>query len=242
MKTQKSIIAGFAMLILFGLPVIAISQQSAPEKWNLGDTRQSTKATTTLGLKAGLRVSNFSGSDAEGLDPRLTFALGGFLKYGTRLIAFQPEIWYAQNGASMDMGGYTAIIKFSYLNIPLLFKFRNPLADMMGNTDKGERMLYLGPVIGLKLSSALVAESGGSAVSVNLRNAKSSSLGLAVGGDANWPIGKTNRFYIDARFNIGLSNPFNNAKPGGGVLVNPYTGEALNLKHSALDLMVGLSF
>jgi len=238
---QQTLKIGIILMVLLGSSLSLKAQELPGTVGNSGISRPLVKRNGTWGFKMGLSISNFSGSDAEGLDPRITYAHGGFFIYGNKSTAFQSEIRYVQKGVNIDMDGITASIKFSYIEIPLLFKFHNPLADGIKNADKGQRMLYFGPVLNIKLSSILTLSDSDASASVNLKNAKTVVCDLAVGADVCWPMGKTGNFYLDARFNFGLTNPFDDAEPSGGNFVDE-NGEALQLKHISFNLMTGFAF
>jgi hypothetical protein len=78
-------------------------------------------------------------------------------------------------------------------------------------------------------------------VSVNVDNATPVMIDLALGADASWRTGKSGRVYLDARFNLGLTNPFRDGKPGDINFVNPDTGKALKLRNVSLDISLGFS-
>ncbi len=199
--------SGLILLTLSGLSLSAAAQETSEIK-------------PSVGFKAGLGISNFRGSDAGELDARLSLTLAGFYTYGTDKLAFQPEIRYAQMGAQFLEWAE----EFSYLEISALLKVLNPVAELFEKwleiDDKGVRMLYVGPVAGIKLSSS-------SSFGHNL-NAKTMVFALAIGADAYWQIGPKNKFYGDVRYYHGISNPYKNSTS--------------DVKHVGLSLMLGLAF
>jgi hypothetical protein len=188
-----------------------------------------------FGGKLGLVVSNIYGSDSEGSIARFAAGFGGFFVYGTRNIAFQTELRYAPRGFGIDLGSETATMALNYVEIPLLFKFINPIAQ---NEDGAIRMFYLGPIIAFKTGSSLSA----AGIGIDVNNTKSVVFDLSVGADAFWYVGSNYRIYIDLNFTIGLTNPFDDADPlqvGNFVLPD---GQALDLKPIGFGFYLGLGF
>lgn len=117
----------------------------------------STNAQVKLGVKAGANLAHMISSDEDiELENRLSFHFGGYLELLiTDKFSIQPEMVYSGQGGKAEYSGieeemgftYTYSIKekvrLSYLNIPVLFKFRA--------TDK----FYIGggPQMGLLLSA-----------------------------------------------------------------------------------------
>ena len=54
----------------------------------------------TFGLKGGIALTSFSGSDVEVIDKNTGFYLGAFLKMGENNIQWSPEIIFHQKGAT----------------------------------------------------------------------------------------------------------------------------------------------
>ncbi len=184
------------------------------------DNTESGKIVVLRGFKIGVRWSGFSGDGSEEMDGRALLAFGGFITYGSDFFAIQPELWYSQRGA----GNYPPI-KLNYIEIPLLIKVLNPIAYVFfRDKDRAKRMLYVGPVVGIKISSTVESHVG---------KAKSLALSLAAGGDAYRTIGKSHqtRIYFDFRLTFGLSSPFDDSGFGGQ-----------RLKHLSMDWLFGLAF
>ncbi|MCX6830249.1 MAG: porin family protein [candidate division Zixibacteria bacterium] len=235
-----------SQLLIYAISFAQSAEQPGTKQSSQSDSSNPKRARAEFGVKAGLRISNLPSDGQATMDPRLSFALAGFLKYGSDMIAFQPEIWYAQNGckgpfyilSDGELYGLDATFSFSYLNVPLLFKFHNPLPEWFGNKDKSQRMFLIGPVIGIKLAS----EVKGSGTSFKIGNAKSVVLGWVIGADASWRAGRTTKIYMDARFEFG-GNPYNHNMAANSLFIfDPETGKAPDVSNAALSLMFGLSF
>ncbi len=96
------------------------------------------------GLKGGVNLSSFSGTDAAPFGYKYGFSAGGLLNYGvTDNISIQLELLYSQKGTNSDLDfsnyttGTTVASKgnlkqtLQYVDIPLLFKYN------LGEAGKG---------------------------------------------------------------------------------------------------------
>lgn len=98
-----------------------------------------------LGLKGGVNISNFSGGDFQNLDKKalIGFHGGAFFSFllGNNL-AIQPEAIFSSQGAKLENAGQKENFKVTYLNVPVLVKFRF----------NGGFYLEAGPQVGFKLN------------------------------------------------------------------------------------------
>ncbi|NII29594.1 PorT family protein [Pseudoflavitalea sp. X16] len=101
--------------------------------------------TFQLGIKAGVNISNFTGGEFENLDKKalVGFHGGGFVSFffGEHL-ALQPEVLFSSQGAKIKEAGDEKNWKISYINVPVLLKYRFT----------GGFFLEAGPQIGFKVS------------------------------------------------------------------------------------------
>lgn len=73
------------------------------------------------GIKGGMNVATL-GSSALGLDPRITYHLGGTAEFiTTPFFSIQTELLYSLQGAAVDRT-QNIYLNYHYLNIPLLAK------------------------------------------------------------------------------------------------------------------------
>lgn len=81
----------------------------------------------SLGLKAGVSLSNLVGADAKVYENLFGFHAGVFANIGiTKMVAFQPELLYSQKGAKVPLVGINgpagdASWRFHYVDVPLAF-------------------------------------------------------------------------------------------------------------------------
>lgn len=101
--------------------------------------------TFQLGIKGGVNISNFTGGNFENLDKKalVGFHGGGFVSFffGDHL-ALQPEVLFSSQGAKIKDAGDEQNLKVSYINVPVLLKYRFT----------GGFYLEAGPQIGFKVS------------------------------------------------------------------------------------------
>lgn len=117
---------------LFVIPLLALSTVVFGQKFQLG-------------LKAGANLSNFTGASFNNVDKKAIFGFhgGGFLSlmFGDNF-AIQPEAVFSSQGARLEMAGTEENFKVSYLNVPVMLKYRF----------NGGFYLEAGPQVGFKLN------------------------------------------------------------------------------------------
>jgi hypothetical protein len=157
------------------------------------------------GIKIGLSMSSFGGDDRdiekEGMpETRYGLGAGGFLTFGLGPnLALQPEVLYVMKGAKFgqDDDGFT--IKFAYLDVPVLFKYRFP------TTGSTRPSLYAGPVGSIKLTAdARLIEDGIETKYDYSDYVKDSDFGMAVGGGLDFEMAG-NTITFDLRHTFGLT-------------------------------------
>jgi hypothetical protein len=100
--------------------------------------------TFQFGLKAGLNVSNFTGSTFENVDKKalVGFHGGAFLSLLLgNYFAIQPEALFSSQGAKFKNADESANFRVSYLTVPVMAKIRFP----------GGFYVEAGPQVGFKL-------------------------------------------------------------------------------------------
>jgi hypothetical protein len=84
--------------------------------------------TFQIGAKAGVNISNFSGSSNVSevkANSLVGFHAGGFVSFQFgELLALQPEVLFSTQGAKVDDAGTTTDFKVNYINIPVMVKLR----------------------------------------------------------------------------------------------------------------------
>lgn len=157
------------------------------------------------GIKAGLGMYKFSGSDndIEGASPDLKMGVagGGFLTFALGPnFALQPEVLYVMKGSKYEEDPYKLTFKFSYLDIPVLLKYRFPTA---GTTRPN---LFAGPVASFKMSADVEEEGPDGTEETDFSDAvKGLDFGLALGGGIDFTAG-ANLITFDVRYTIGMTD------------------------------------
>ncbi|WP_026629797.1 porin family protein [Dyadobacter alkalitolerans] len=78
----------------------------------------------SIGPKAGLNISNYTGGDIES-DALVGYHLGGIINYGFgKVFSLQPEVLFSTQGAKVDNAGNKSDFKISYVTVPVMFKFK----------------------------------------------------------------------------------------------------------------------
>lgn len=98
-----------------------------------------------LGLKAGANFSNFTGGNFDNLDKKMIvgFHGGAFVNFGFGdHLSLQPEVLFSTQGAKLKSSTDEENFKVSYINIPVLLKYRFT----------GGFYLEAGPQVGFKVN------------------------------------------------------------------------------------------
>lgn len=151
------------------------------------------------GVKGGLNFATISSGD---FDTRTGFVVGGFAKFGIpdSPLSIQPEAHYSQMGGEQNGNQ----VKIDYLQVPVLFKFAlTPGATVEPN-------LFAGPYAGLRLIAEQEGGTGGLlGGSSNIENqTEQVDYGLSFGTGLDIEVGNS-IFTMDARYNFGLNDVFN---------------------------------
>ncbi|MFT3827296.1 MAG: porin family protein [Chitinophagaceae bacterium] len=140
-----------------------------------------------LGVKAGVNISNYTGGNFEDISKKayVGFHAGAFMAFllGNHF-AIQPEVLFSSQGAKFENAGDKENIKVSYINVPVMAKYRFT----------GGFYIEAGPQVGFKVDES----TGNTSISTF---AKDLDLSLAAGIGYHSPIG----LGIGARYTAGLT-------------------------------------
>ena len=145
----------------------------------------------SLGLKAGVNISNFAGDDFGLIEKKalVGFHGGGLVHISFGHLVLQPELLFSTQGARLESNGRETDFKISYLTIPVMLKWE---------TDGGF-YLEAGPQGGFKVSEN-VPDSitsdfvKGGDFSINVGLGYHSKGGFGIGGRYNVGISKIGEF------------------------------------------------
>lgn len=139
-----------------------------------------------FGVKAGLNMADLGGDDADGIDSKIAFHVGGLaeIKLSDKF-AIQPELLYSAQGGEADGGKYN----FDYIILPVMAKFF-PIKQLS---------IEAGPQVGFLVSGKVKPDSGDS---VDVKDElKSTDFGVNFGVSYNF----TDNISAGVRYNLGLS-------------------------------------
>ena len=162
-----------------------------------------------FGVLAGASIATLAGDPVEEWDSRTGFVAGGTLTLPlTSVVSFQPEVLFAQKGARISEGGFTATFKLDYVEVPLLLRVDVPTTGGMLRPH-----LLAGPALAFRASCDVEASGGGVSASRPCRDIaheegeddlRSFDAGLLLGGALGFDFGGR-RLNVGARYTLGLT-------------------------------------
>ena len=138
----------------------------------------------SLGPKAGVNISNYTGGDIDS-DALVGYHLGAVLNYGFGdVFSIHPEVLFSTQGAKVSNGGAKSDFKISYVTVPIMLKFKT----------NGGFYFEAGPQAGFRTSSDL----GDQSIN-NFAKNLDISLGAGIGYQSKIGLG------VGARYIAGLT-------------------------------------
>lgn len=204
----------------------------------LGIESVQAQPTMMFGFKGGLNFSEMDLDDAvlgAGVesDTRKGVMLGAFLTFApASFISIQPEVNYTQWGTEFVQDGVENELKMTYLQVPLLAKFNFGPAPGMGLRPH----LALGPYIAYNTDCDFTFGHSGE---LNCGDDDEDTGEPALVKDWDWGgvfggglefSGARGSLIIDGRYNLGLSDVFEDEGQGDG-----------NAKNNVWTLMIGFA-
>lgn len=170
----------------------------------------------SLGLKAGVSLSDFVGKQADSYESLFGFQAGVFGNFGiNRMVAFQPELLYSRKGAKLPNPDRTQ--RMDYLDVPLAFHVN---ADGF--------FFEAGPQVGFLISAK---NKGGNLTIDNKQYYNTVDFGYLFGLGYQRKDGPG----IGLRYNGGFTNVEKATKNGNVTIQN-------NVRNSAFQLYLTYSF
>lgn len=140
-----------------------------------------------FGAKAGVNFASLSGDDADGLDGRTSFHIGGVVNIGiSEKFAVQPELVYSSQGFTFSESGVDVTGKLDYINLPVLADF----------TVANGFSIQAGPQVGFNITDKVEAEGESESL-----DAESIDFGAAFGAQYKMETG----LFFQARYSLGFS-------------------------------------
>jgi outer membrane immunogenic protein len=153
------------------------------------------KGTYRSGVKAGVNLYTMDMTTATGTtkDWRPGFHGGIFFHFPVfSMLSIQPEFLYSQEGVNVEGDNTSSESKLQYLTVPVMFQL-NSQSGFYGE---------LGPQFGVLVRGSQTIDNNGTVSELDL---KKQTTAAAVAGAAGIGFRK-NRFGVNARYTMGLSN------------------------------------
>jgi len=164
-----------------------------------------------FGPKAGVNFANLSWVDNTEMKTGFHVGAVAEIKFNEKF-SIQPEVVYSAQGAKNTttvpvLGEVETTWNNDYINIPILAKYY--IVDGFS--------VEAGPQIGFLVKSEAKIESGNSSVKDDTKDDfKSTDFGLGFGLAYDLPVG----IFVNARYNMGLSDIRNNTNSGDAIKNN----------------------
>lgn len=177
------------------------------------------------GVKGGVNFANlkFDGDLADiNLDNRIGLVAGAFVTWPvTPRFDVQPEALISLKGASFDEAGVEGDIEITYLEIPVLFRFRSPASP---NTSI---QLFAGPSLAFKLNAETTGEFLGISSDQDIDDdVEGFDFGVVIGAGL-----EAGHVTLDGRYTWGLSSI--NADP---------ESQDVKVKNRVFSILAGFRF
>jgi hypothetical protein len=154
-------------------------------------------AQSSWGVKGGVNFATID-SDVENnpQDYRIGVAAGGYFNWPLAArLSFQPEVLYSQQGSALSEGGVDAKIKFDYIAVPLLLRYRL-------TSSSHPVFVAGGPSIAFNVKAKSSATIGGATTEIDISDVvESYDFGVAVGGGVEF-----GRYAVEGRYTFGFTN------------------------------------
>jgi hypothetical protein len=171
----------------------------------------------SFGIKGGINMAKYSGSDAGSTDMKMGGVGGAFACFDLVALKIQPELLFSQKGAKATDAGITLTTTENYLEIPVLLKYSFGAVVVPS--------IYVGPSFGMLMSANASVSGGGYSGSGDIKSLlNSTDLGLVIGAEVKTPM----KLSFEARYTMGMSNVYKEIYS-----VQP------NIKNSTISVMVG---
>lgn len=149
------------------------------------------QAQPSIGVKAGLNTSFFSGDDAVDSEPRLGFVGGLTSRFALNpSVAIQLDALYSQKGDVYENSlGFEEVTKLDYVEVPASVRLSVPLSPLL---DAG---VSIGGYVGIPVKSEVEVD-GDFATDLDAGTDYGALIGVDLGSGP---------FYVDARYSLGLA-------------------------------------
>lgn len=159
-----------------------------------------------FGPKAGVNFANLSGVDNT--EMKTGFHVGAVAEINfNEKFSIQPEVIYSAQGAKGMLNNIEGKANLDYINIPILAKYY--IVDGFS--------VEAGPQVGFLVKAEGKGTVNNVSVTTDVKdNFKSTDFGLGFGLAYDLPVG----MFVNARYNLGLSDIRNNTSSGDAIKNN----------------------
>lgn len=153
---------------------------------------------TTVGPVVGLNIATFGGADAEGAESRTAFLIGGFAAFQlSPRFLLEPSLLYTQKGADVDIEDARGTLKLTYIQVPLLGRYRLSSGKTVPN-------LIFGPAVAFKTGCSASGSAGVIEINVDcdVADVPIASTDFSLIGGVGLEVAN---FMVSLRYDYGLS-------------------------------------
>ncbi len=159
-----------------------------------------------FGPKAGVNFANLSGVDNSEMKTGFHVGAVAEIKFNEKF-SIQPEVVYSAQGTKTMINNIQGKVNIDYINVPILAKYY--IVDGFS--------VEAGPQVGFLVKAEGKGTINDVSVSSDIKdNFKSTDFGLGLGLAYDLPVG----MFVNARYNLGLSDIRNNTSSGDAVKNN----------------------
>lgn len=159
-----------------------------------------------FGPKAGVNFANLSGLDNTEMKTGFHVGAVAEIKFNEKF-SIQPEVVYSAQGAKGMLNNIEGKANLDYINIPILAKYY--IVDGFS--------VEAGPQVGFLVKAEGKGTVNNVSVTTDVKdNFKSTDFGLGFGLAYDLPVG----MFVNARYNLGLSDIRNNTSSGDAIKNN----------------------
>lgn len=192
----------------------------------MGVSEASAQRPIRVGIIGGANMASFWGDDAEGVDSRMGFDVGGLIQIPMGdMITIQPEVHYSQRGATTEFvflgETFESELALDYIHVPILFRAGVPLAEGF------DFDFEVGPSLAFLVSCSESVNDGEDTDCAD-DTVKGFDYGIIAGGGFSWATGPGD-VLLDIRYDLGLTAIGDQ-------------DNAADLKNSALQFLIGYAF
>jgi hypothetical protein len=157
-----------------------------------------------FGAKAGANFASLNGDDADDLDGRTSFHVGGVARIQfSELLALQPELLFSNQGYTVDIGASEDVTgRLGYINLPIMVDVT--LADGLS--------LQGGPQVGFNISAD--QEFDGDTEDFPDDTVQTIEFGAGIGAQYILPM----NLFFQARYVIGVTDVIEDVKAKNSVI------------------------